>query len=177
GIASWFVDPHRIEGELPAARTQVAADALQVPPGEWHAYGRSNHGQRYSPLEQITPQNVSTLEVAWHYETGDMRGREGDPEETTFEVTPLKIGERLYLCTPHQSVIALDATTGHEVWRYDPQIRDGLALQHLTCRGLSYYAPAKTAPAPAGGSSGATARATPGTVDAIRPATASSPEG
>src|SRR5690606_36154199 len=63
----------------------------------------------------------------------------GDPVGTTFEVTPLKIGNLLYLCTPHQSVIALDATTGEEVWRYDPQIRDELALQHLTCRGLSYY--------------------------------------
>ncbi|MCC2595237.1 glucose/quinate/shikimate family membrane-bound PQQ-dependent dehydrogenase [Pusillimonas sp. MFBS29] len=146
GVASWFVDPHRIEGELPAARAQLAGDAQQVPPGEWHAYGRGNHGQRYSPLAQITPQNVSRLEVAWHYETGDMRGRAGDPVETTFEVTPLKIGERLYLCTPHQSVVALDATTGEEIWRYDPQIRDELALQHLTCRGLSYYDPAKVAP-------------------------------
>lgn len=160
GVASWFVDPHRIEGELPAARAQVAAEALGVPPGEWHAYGRSNHGQRYSPLKQITPSNVSKLEVAWHYETGDMRGREGDPVETTFEVTPLKIGERLYLCTPHQSVVALDATTGEEVWRYDPKIRDELALQHLTCRGLSYYDPAKAMPVPAAAMSQAPAPAT-----------------
>lgn len=158
-IASWFVDPHRIEGVLPAARGQVAADALAVPPGEWHAYGRTNHGQRYSPLGQITRDNVSELQVAWHYETGDVRGREGDPEETTFEVTPLKIGERLYLCTPHQSVIALDATTGKEVWRYDLQIRNELALQHLTCRGLSYYDPAKAAPA--GAASAATAPIAP----------------
>src|SRR5690606_42001468 len=77
---------------------------------------------------------------------GDMRGQPGDPEETTFEVTPLKIGERLYLCTPHQSVLALDATTGKEIWRYDPQIRDQLALQHLTCRGLSYYDAQRVAP-------------------------------
>lgn len=149
-IASWFVDPHRLEGSLPAARAQVAADALGVPPGEWHAYGRTDHGQRYSPLEQITPDNVSKLEVAWHYETGDMRGQKGDPVETTFEVTPLKIGDYLYLCTPHQSVIALDATTGEEVWRYDPQIRDQLALQHLTCRGLSYYDPSQASAKPAG---------------------------
>ena len=67
-----------------------------------------------------------------------MRGKPGDPNETTFEVTPLKIGERLFLCTPHQFVIALDATSGAELWRFDPQIKDKLALQHLTCRGLSY---------------------------------------
>src|SRR5690606_7628772 len=122
-IASWFVDPHKIEGRLPDVRAQLAADASGVPAGEWHAYGRSGHGQRYSPLTQITPQNVANLEVAWHYETGDVRGRPGDPVETTFEVTPLKIGNRLFFCTPHQSVIALDATSGKEIWRYDPQIR------------------------------------------------------
>ncbi len=70
-----------------------------------------------------------------------MRGKDGDPEETTYEVTPLKIGNRLFLCTPHQSVIALDATTGKQLWRYDPQIEGKLALQHLTCRGLSYQPP------------------------------------
>ena len=81
--------------------------------------------------------------MAWHYKTGDI-SQPGDPEETTFQVTPLKIGERLYLCTPHQSVIALNATTGDEIWRYDPQIRGELALQHLTCRGLSYQPPSGT---------------------------------
>ncbi|MDS1141851.1 membrane-bound PQQ-dependent dehydrogenase, glucose/quinate/shikimate family [Pusillimonas sp. SM2304] len=139
-IATWFVEPQQIKGMLPGSRVQVAADAQGVPAGEWHAYGRDGFGQRYSPLTQITPQNADQLEVAWHYETGDMRGREGDPEETTFEVTPLKIGDRLYFCTPHQSVIALNATTGQEIWRYDPQIQGELALQHLTCRGLSYHA-------------------------------------
>src|SRR5690606_31351303 len=60
-IASWFIDPHRIDGSLTAARAQVAADAPGVPAGEWHAYGRTGHGQRYSPLTQITPDNVSKL--------------------------------------------------------------------------------------------------------------------
>jgi quinoprotein glucose dehydrogenase len=143
-VASWFVDPHRIEGIAPEARAEVPDGAQGVPPGQWWAYGRTDHGQRYSPMDQITPQNASSLQVAWEYRTGDVRGRPGDPEETTFEVTPLKIGDRLFLCTPHQSVIALDATTGAEVWRYDPEIRDELALQHLTCRGLSYH------PGPAG---------------------------
>jgi quinoprotein glucose dehydrogenase len=151
-VISWFNDPHRIEGTAPTARAATeGAQAAAVPPGEWHAYGRTSFGQRYSPLDQITPQNVANLEVAWTYNTGDLRGRPGDPEETTFEVTPLKIGERLYLCTPHQNVIALDATSGREIWRYDPKILDQLALQHLTCRGLAYHpgSPAGAAPAAA----------------------------
>lgn len=136
--ASWVIDPHAIEGVLPAARG-LQAPADNVPDGEWQAYGRTGHGQRYSPLEAITPANAAQLQVAWHYRTGDRRGRPGDPEETTFEVAPLKIGDNLFLCTPHQLVVALDATTGQEIWRFDPKIRSGLALQHLTCRGLSYW--------------------------------------
>lgn len=147
--ASWFVDRHRIDGMAPDARAEVPPDALGVPPGEWHAYGRTAYGQRYSPLNQITPANVSQLEVAWTYRTGDVRGQPGDPEETTFQVTPLKIGNRLFLCTPHQSIIAVDATSGTEIWRYDPKIRGDLALQHLTCRGLSYHAASGAAAASA----------------------------
>lgn len=150
-LASWSHDVHRREGALPTAAPAAAAPAAAdpVPAGEWHAYGRDGMGQRYSPLSQITPDNVTQLQAAWHYRTGDVRGQPGDPEETTFQVTPLKIGDRLFLCTPHQSVIALDATTGQQLWRYDPQIQGGLALQHLTCRGLSYR-PGSAATAPIG---------------------------
>jgi len=143
-VVSWFRPPHEIAGRLagrPAAADAPAAAAPAVPPGEWHAYGRTGEGQRFSPLMQITPANVDQLRLAWEFRTGDVRGRSGDPEETTYEVTPLKVGNRLFLCTPHQSVIALDATTGRQLWRFDPQIAGGLALQHLTCRGLSYQPP------------------------------------
>ncbi|WP_288252141.1 membrane-bound PQQ-dependent dehydrogenase, glucose/quinate/shikimate family [uncultured Hydrogenophaga sp.] len=137
-VASWVVDPFATQGSLPGPRGSLA-QGNGVPAGEWHAYGRTGHGQRYAPLAQITPENVGQLEEAWHFRTGDLRGQPGDPQETTFEVTPLKVGDHLFLCTPHQQVIALDATTGEELWRFDPKIRSGLALQHLTCRGLSYW--------------------------------------
>ena len=140
GVAAWFYDPHDVAGALPGAQTPASSQAPvgAVPDGDWHAYGRTAQGQRYSPLDQVTPANVANLQVAWQYRTGDFRGRPGDPKETTFEVTPLKIGNRLFLCTPHQQVVALDATTGQEIWRFDPQIKGELALQHLTCRGLAY---------------------------------------
>ncbi|PHK95207.1 membrane-bound PQQ-dependent dehydrogenase, glucose/quinate/shikimate family, partial [Pseudoroseomonas rhizosphaerae] len=159
GGAALFNDPHRIEGRLREARLPLPPAPRAIPDGEWHAYGRTGLGQRYSPLDQITPRNVGSLEVAWHYRTGDTPGQPGDPEETTFQVTPLKIGDRLHLCTPHQNVIALEADTGREVWRYQPRVRDGLALQHLTCRGLSYHDPAAYPPA-----------ATPPAPEAVRPA-------
>ncbi|MBC7202690.1 MAG: membrane-bound PQQ-dependent dehydrogenase, glucose/quinate/shikimate family [Pusillimonas sp.] len=136
--AGWINDPHRIDGTLAMRTTPDTYRGPDVPKEEWHAYGRTGFGRRYSPLDQITPENIRQLEVAWHYKTGDIRGRPGDPVETTFQVTPLNVGNRLFLCTPHQNVIALDATTGEEIWRFDPEIEGDMALQHLTCRGVSY---------------------------------------
>jgi quinoprotein glucose dehydrogenase len=149
-VVTLFRDVHAIEGALPPAQGALVNQdvAVQgVPAGEWHAYGRTAYGQRYSPLTDITPANVKDLQVAWHVHTGDLRGQPGDPVETTYQVTPLKIGNRLYLCNPHQTVMALDATTGQEIWRFDPQVSRDLALQHLTCRGLSYQPPAAAAAA------------------------------
>jgi len=175
-VVAMFRQPHDMAGQLtgaaqapgaaPSATPPGAAGA--VPDGEWHAYGRTGYGQRFSPLTQITPANASQLKMAWEYRTGDVRGKDGDPEETTYEVTPLKIDNRLFLCTPHQSVIALDATTGQQLWRYDPKIENKLALQHLTCRGLSYQPPQSGA-APA-----ATAATAPASAPASAPAIAAS---
>jgi quinoprotein glucose dehydrogenase len=137
GVASWFTDQHQVSGSGPLAASSQSL-AAKIPDGDWHAYGRTAFGQRFSPLSQITPQNVNHLRMAWTYRTGDVR-QPDDPGETTFQVTPLKIGKRLFLCTPHQSVIALDADSGAEIWRFEPEIKGGLALQHLTCRGLSYH--------------------------------------
>ncbi len=169
GVASWFTDPHRIDGTIPTRQqTASASDAgagsgPAIPDGEWQAYGRTGYGQRYSPLTGITPENADKLQVAWTYETGDLRGQPGDPKETTFEVTPLKIGNRLFLCSPHQHVIALDATTGKEVWRRDLKIdQEQLALQHLTCRGLSYHPAQQAAQQTAGSGSPPSASAAGG---------------
>jgi quinoprotein glucose dehydrogenase len=139
-VASWFVDPHAIEGTVPASASAATATDADKGSTDWPAYGGNKLAQRFSPVTQITPDNAGQLTEAWTFRTGDVRGRPGDPVETTFEVTPLKIGNRLFICSPHQSVIALDATTGKQLWRRDPQIQGALALQHLTCRGLSYHA-------------------------------------
>ncbi|SIT75772.1 membrane-bound PQQ-dependent dehydrogenase, glucose/quinate/shikimate family [Pontibaca methylaminivorans] len=143
GVAlySAFSNPHDTPGNL-GERVTVAADQPDagVPDGEWWAYGRTNAGQRYSPLAQITPENVGALEVAWTYRTGETRSGV-DPEETTYEVTPLVIDDTMYICTPFSTVIALDATTGEEKWRFDPQLKQPptATTQHMTCRGVSYH--------------------------------------
>jgi quinoprotein glucose dehydrogenase len=133
-------DPSDISGQLsPQIAAASQADIGSIPADEWHAYGRTNFGDHFSPLTEITPANASALKVAWTFHTGDMRGP-NDSIETTFEVTPLKIGHLVYLCSPHQRVFALDAATGKLVWKFDPHVVDDPSYQHLTCRGLSYHA-------------------------------------
>ena len=140
-LLALFIPSHDLSGALPehsAGATYTAAPSLSA--GQWVAYGGTQAGQRYSPLDQITPDNVKQLKVAWTYHTGDVRGP-NDPGETTYEVTPLKIDDTVYLCTPHDFVIALDAESGAEKWRFDPKIKqpNQTDTQHLTCRGVSYF--------------------------------------
>ena len=135
-------DPQDLAGSLPRAPSApiAAADASQMPDGDWRAYGRTQFGTRYSPLRQITPANVGQLTVAWIFRTGDLPGP-NDPGEITSEATPIKIANTLYLCSPHQIVFALDAATGKQKWKFDPKIAYNKAFQHMTCRGVSYYDP------------------------------------
>ena len=132
-----FQTPHDQPGTLPDSPMSQAFQS-SVPDGEWHQYGRTPLGQRYSPLDQITPANVSTLQEAWRFQTGDVK-RPDDIGETTYQVTPLKIGNRLFLCTPHNWAIALDATTGKQIWKYDANSGMNPDRQHQTCRGVTYY--------------------------------------
>ncbi len=133
-------DPHDLSGALPTDVVN-ATPVLggNVPAGEWHQYGRTQYGQRYSPLDQINANNVSTLKVAWQYQTGDVK-KPDDVGETTYQVTPLKVGDTLYMCTPHNWAIALDAATGKEKWKYDSNSGMNPDRQHQTCRGVTYYA-------------------------------------
>ncbi|ANK84895.1 MULTISPECIES: glucose/quinate/shikimate family membrane-bound PQQ-dependent dehydrogenase [unclassified Rhizobium] len=139
-VYSMTTDPHDLAGDLP--KDAVAANPAfggSVPDGEWHQYGRTPFGQRYSPLDQINVGNVSTLTEAWRYQTGDVK-RPEDISETTYQVTPLKVKDTLYLCTPHNWAIALDAKTGKEKWKYDANSGMNPNRQHQTCRGVTYYA-------------------------------------
>lgn len=123
------------------------SNGQQTPDGEWSAYGRTDYGQRYSPLDKINTGNVKDLELAWQIQTGDVKGP-NDVGETTYQATPLKIGNGLYLCTPHNWVLALDADSGETLWKFDPQVEENLQRQHQTCRGVSYYAGQATSPDP-----------------------------
>ncbi|MCZ7449348.1 glucose/quinate/shikimate family membrane-bound PQQ-dependent dehydrogenase [Agrobacterium rhizogenes] len=142
-------DPHDQAGSLPQEIASAApVYGGDVPDGEWHQYGRTPYGQRYSPLTQVNVDNVSQLKEAWRYQTGDVKLPD-DVGETTYQVTPLKIGNTLYICTPHNWAIAIDAATGKEKWKYDPNVGLNPDRQHQTCRGVSYYAEPNAAAATA----------------------------
>jgi quinoprotein glucose dehydrogenase len=130
---------HETNGTIAATDSATSASAPAAQPDEdWRDYGRTQFGQRYSPLRQITPANAKDLKVAWTFRTGDLPGK-NDPVETTFEVTPIKVLNTLYLCSQHQRLFALDAGTGKLLWSFDPQLQDNPTFQHLTCRGVSYH--------------------------------------
>lgn len=138
-IISLTLDPHDIAGMLPTGTPGATAAAGEPEAStDWTAYGGNGYGDRYSALTQITPQNVKSLKLAWQFETGDKKGP-NDPGEFTNEVTPLKVGDTLYTCSPHQIVFALDAATGKLRWKFDPHIVRNTGFQHMTCRGVSYH--------------------------------------
>ena len=138
-----------VDGAFAADRmTSASTVEDEVDDGEWTSYGRTAMGQRWSPLADITPQNVASLEVAWTYRTGQERS-DDDPVETTYQVTPLVVDDRMFICTPFGTVIALDPVTGAELWRFDPDLQQPPTptTQHMTCRGVTYFDGAANPPA------------------------------
>ena len=80
---------------------------------DWPLYGRDYSNQRFSPLKQINPQNINRLQLAWSYQTG---------KKATFQTSPIVIDGIMFITTPFNDVIALNAETGNEIWRYHHQL-------------------------------------------------------
>ncbi len=106
-----------------SARPQADLDGQ-----DWPVYGGDPGGMKYSSLTQINRSNVHELELAWTWKTGEQpipasRGpiRGQDVRPGPFEATPLMINDTLYLSTPYNRVVALDASTGTKLWSYDPR--------------------------------------------------------
>jgi quinoprotein glucose dehydrogenase len=100
---------------------------------------------RHSPLDQITPDNVNRLRVAWTYHTHELETLPKGSDvaaKSAFEATPIVVDGVMYLATPTNRVIALDARTGGEKWVYDPKVNLRLGYSEVTCRGVATWAPA-----------------------------------
>jgi quinoprotein glucose dehydrogenase len=96
---------------------------------DWPAYLGDKAASHYSSLDQITPLNVSQLQVAWSWSAGDKR-----PDSSQIQCNPLEIGGVVYCTSAAMKLVALDARTGRELWRLVPQEASGVN------RGLAYWA-------------------------------------
>src|SRR6202042_535492 len=103
--------------------------------GSWLSYGRTLSETRYSPLDQINAANVSRLGLSWTYTLGAGGGNQ--------EGTPLVWNNTIYGITSWSVVFALDARTGKELWRWDPEVNQAAVRPKVCCgivnRGLAIY--------------------------------------
>jgi len=124
----------------PAETKPASGDgpAVSAQSTDWPTYAGDLAAQRYTSLSQITPANVAGLAPLWTYRTGDLPGAADRATAWTQEVTPLKVGDRLFLCTAHSQVHAVDAETGKRLWTFDPRPRlDWVPMR--ACRGVAYF--------------------------------------
>jgi quinohemoprotein ethanol dehydrogenase len=102
-------------------------------PASWLAHGRTWSEERFSPLAQLNEANVAALAPAWVYATGETRGH---------EATPLVVDGVMVTTLPWSIVVALDAATGRELWRHDPEVPKVWG-RHACCdvvnRGAAWY--------------------------------------
>jgi quinoprotein glucose dehydrogenase len=113
---------------------------------DWPNIGADKGGNRYSNLKQINRENVKKLKVAWTYRTGDAEYE----KKTPLECTPIVVNGVMYLTTVKSKVIALDAATGRELWKYDPFLEYSPAkIYHAgggVNRGVAYWQGGTTRP-------------------------------
>src|SRR5262249_24331238 len=117
---------------------------------DWPNTGNDKGATRYSPLKQINRNNVKNLKVAWTYHTGD-----AEPDKkSTIECTPIVVNGVMYITTVKSKVVALDASTGREIWNYDPYGEYTAAkIYHAAGgvnRGLAYWEGSAPRPAVSG---------------------------
>ena len=117
---------------LPPVDDQALA-RVESRPGDWLSYGRDYYEQRFSPLDQINDTNAAKLGLAWSFETATDRG---------LEATPLVIDGVMYTTASWSVVYAVDAKTGQQLWKFDPEVHrkyDQLACCDVVNRGAAFY--------------------------------------
>jgi quinoprotein glucose dehydrogenase len=126
GAVVWFAfcADGVVQPSAPAPKVESGANT------EWHHYGNDLGGTRFSPVAQITPDNVGQLKEAWRMQTGGIG--------MGFEATPLFVKDTLYVCTPTSVIIAIDPDTGERRWTYDS--KSDVPEAAAFCRGVAYYA-------------------------------------
>ncbi len=109
----------------------VTADRLKNPePGDWLMIRRTYNGWGYSPLDQIRSNNVNRLQPVWVLSTGQTSGH---------EAPPIVNNGVMFVATPGNQVIAIDARSGSVLWRYRKELPEDAVVLHRTSRGVAVY--------------------------------------
>jgi alcohol dehydrogenase (cytochrome c) len=117
-------------GEI-ANYSPVTAQRLNNPePGNWLLYRRTYDGHGYSPLDKINVSNVKNLVPVWTFSTGVIEGH---------EAPPIINNGVMFIATPQAQVIAIDARTGDQIWRYKRELPEDLVQVHPTSRGVGLW--------------------------------------
>jgi len=107
------------------------AERLEHPEdGNWLMLRRTYDGWGYSPLDQITPANVARLKPVWVFSTGETRAHKS---------APIVNNGVMFVTTPMNQVVAIDAKSGTLLWRYRRKRPDGASVPHETNRGVALY--------------------------------------
>ena len=130
-----------------------ASHAFAKPYQGWSLPGADEGGGHFSHATQITPENVTDLEIAWTHRSGDFRegenfigGLSGEaPLQSSWQATPVLIEDHLYLCTPFNRILAIHAETGIERWSYSPKI-DLESFPMPRCRGVTQWTDERVPP-------------------------------
>lgn len=139
-----------------AAVIAVAISGSAAQAQTWPTFNGDLMAQKFSPLTEITPENVGDLTVAWQVHTGDvsdgvhrptrMHGDGPVPPATVWSATPLFVNDTVYVGTPFYRIFALDPGTGAVKWTYDSHSAlEALTQPDLKNRGVAYWAAAEPA--------------------------------
>jgi len=137
------VPPHRRDPAALALALALLPVPVAAQVADWPVTEGAPGGGRFSPLAEITGENVKGLQVAWTYRHGDFW--EGSfplnvNRGSAFESTPIVVDDRLFFTTPRNRVIALDPETGRELRTFDPELEKGRAYANMWInRGVAYW--------------------------------------
>jgi alcohol dehydrogenase (cytochrome c) len=111
--------------------TPVTAERLKKPEdGNWFHFRRTYDGWGFSPLKEITPDNVARLQPVWSMATGQVEGH---------QAPPIVNNGVMFVATPGNQMLAIEAKTGNILWRYKRTLPEDVVHLHPTNRGVALY--------------------------------------
>jgi quinoprotein glucose dehydrogenase len=100
-----------------------SAFASDLVDADWSHYGGDAEGTRFSKADQITPENVPQLDIAWTYDTGETERRGAEHTyNRSNQNTPILVAGNVVICTSFNRIVALDPLTGEERWVFDADV-------------------------------------------------------